>query len=225
MTIVRSLGMSGAPMDCAGSKIAILAMARVVRDARSANGFRSGCQRLSIPRPGSGRKRHNTQHPYLLRSLLVCGRCGRRRVGTWSAQGGRYICARRYPRYVPGACTGRSLSATVIEACIWDHVKALLSNPAVLRAQYEQGHGDPAVDVRTEQERVRLERKLAALDREVTRLVDAYQAEVIELTELAERRRRIEDHGRMLRERVREIAQQRSERSAELRRFCRKVRF
>jgi site-specific DNA recombinase len=40
---------------------------------------------------------------------------------------------------------------------------------------------------------------------------------VIELTELAERRRRIEDHGRMLRERVREIAPQRSERSAELR--------
>jgi site-specific DNA recombinase len=151
-------------------------------------------------------------------------------VGTWSAQGGRYICARRYPRYVPGACTGRSLSATVIEACIWDHVKAWLSDPAVLRAPYEQGHGDPAVDVRTEQERVRLERKLAALDREVTRLVDAYQAEVIELTELAERRRRIEDHGRMLRERVREIAQQRSERSAELRllegvdAFCTSVR-
>jgi site-specific DNA recombinase len=43
-------------------------------------------------------QRHNTQHPYLLRSLLVCGRCGRRMVGTWSAQGGRYICALRYPR-------------------------------------------------------------------------------------------------------------------------------
>jgi hypothetical protein len=40
------------------------------------------------------------------------------------------------------------------------------------------------VDVRAEQERVRLERKLATLDREVTRLIDAYQAEVIDLTEL-----------------------------------------
>jgi site-specific DNA recombinase len=109
-------------------------------------------------------------------------------------------------------------------------VKALLSDPAVLRTQYEHGHGDPAVDVRAEQERVRLERKLAALEREVTRLVDAYQAEVIELTELAERRRRIDDHGRMLRERVREIAQQRADRAAELRllegvdAFCASVR-
>jgi site-specific DNA recombinase len=175
-------------------------------------------------------QRNNTQHPYLLRSLLVCGRCGRRMVGTWSAQGGRYICALRYPRYVPGACAGRSLSATVIEACVWEHVKTLLSDPAVLRTQYEHGRGDPAVDVRAEQERVRLERKLAALDREVARLVDAYQAEVIELSELAERRRRIEDHGRMLRERVRAIAQQRSERSADLRllegvdAFCASVR-
>jgi hypothetical protein len=50
----------------------------------------------------------------------------------------------------------------------------------------------------------------------VTRLIDAYQAEVIDLHELAERRRRIDDHGRMLRARVREIDQQRTERTAEL---------
>lgn len=86
------------------------------------------------------------------------------------------------------------------------------------------------MDVRAEQERVRLERTRAALDREVSRLVDAYQAEVIERTELAERRRRIEDQGRMLRERVWEIAHQRTERTAELRilegvdTFCASVR-
>jgi site-specific DNA recombinase len=96
-------------------------------------------------------------------------------------------------------------------------VKALLADPVVLRMQYAQGRGHPAVDVRAEQERVRLERKLTSLDREVIRLIDAYQAEVIDLSELAERRRRIEDQGRMLRERVREIDQQRTERNAELR--------
>jgi site-specific DNA recombinase len=73
------------------------------------------------------------------------------------------------------------------------------------------------VDVRAEQERGRLERKRTALDREVTRLIDAYQAEVIALAELAERRRRIEDHGRMLRERRREIEQQRADRATERR--------
>ena len=174
-------------------------------------------------------QRNNTQHPYLLRSLVVCGRCGR----AWWARGVPRAAAIFAPCAIlgaPGACTGRSLSATLLEACVWEHVKALLSDPTVLRTQYEQGRGDPAVDVRAEQERGRLERKLATLDREVTRLIDAYQAEVIDLTELAERRRRIDDHGRMLRERVREIEQQRTERTAELRllegveAFCTSIR-
>ena len=109
-------------------------------------------------------------------------------------------------------------------------MKALLSDPTVLRTQYEQGRGDPAVDAPRGTRRGRLERKLATLDREVTRLIDAYQAGVIDLTELAERRRRIDDHGRMLRERVREIEQQRTERTAELRllegveAFCTSIR-
>jgi site-specific DNA recombinase len=68
-----------------------------------------------------------------------------------------------------------------------------------------------------EQERERLGRKLTALKREVTRLIDAYQAEVIELAELAERRRRIEEQGHMWRGRVREIEQQRTDRAAEWR--------
>jgi len=80
-------------------------------------------------------QRHNIQYSYRLRSLMVCGRCGRRMVGPWSAQGGRYICALRYLRYAPGACTGRSLSAMLIETSVWEHVKALLAAPAVLRRQ------------------------------------------------------------------------------------------
>ena len=164
-------------------------------------------------------QRHNPPPPERLRSLLVCGRGARRLVGPWSAPGGRSICARRYPRYGPGAGTGRRLRATGLEAWLWAPVKAWLSDPAVVRAPSEPGHGDPAGDVRAEPERVRLERKLAALDRDVTRLIDAYQAEVMALTELAARRRRLADHGRMLRERVRDIAHPRRERSAALRRL------
>ena len=118
---------------------------------------------------------------------------------------------------MPGACTGRSLSATLIEVGVWAHVKALLSAPAVLRTQYEHGRGDPAVMSELHRNALRLERKLAVLDQEVTRLVDTYQTEVIEPTELAERRRRMDDHERMLGKWVRDISQQRADRAAELR--------
>ena len=49
------------------------------------------------------------------------------------------------------------------------------------------------------------------------RLLDAYQAEVIELTELAERRQRLMEQGQQLRARVQEIEQQRRDQAAELR--------
>ena len=175
-------------------------------------------------------RRNNTKHAYLLRSLLVCGCCGRRLIGSWAAQGGRYGCAARYPRYAPGACDGRSVMAQSVEAVVWNHVKALLADPAVLQAQYEQGRGDPAVDVKADQERERIERKLTGLNREVSRLIDAYQAEIIELSELAERRRSVEAQGWMLRQRLREIAQQRANWENELRllegaeAFCASVR-
>ena len=53
-----------------------------------------------------------------------------------------------------------------------------------------------------EHEADRLERTLRAMEREVQRLIDAYQASVIELPELRDRRYQIEDRGQMLRARL-----------------------
>ena len=86
------------------------------------------------------------------------------------------------------------------------------------------------MDVKADQERERIERKLTGLDREVSRLIDAYQAEVIEISELSERRQSVEEQGRMLRQRLREIEQQRANRENEVRllegveAFCASVR-
>jgi site-specific DNA recombinase len=61
-------------------------------------------------------------------------------------------------------------------------------------------------------------------------LLDAYQAEVIELPELAERRAQLTEQGQQPRARVQEIEQQRLDRAAELRllegvdAFCTNIR-
>ena len=161
--------------------------------------------------------RNNTQHAYLLRGLLVCGRCGRRMTGVWNKFGGRYVCSARYPRNRPWSCDGRSVMADKIEPLVWEHVRDLLSDRDLLQARYQEGCGDPAANPGEEQERERIERRLKAQQREVQRLVDAYQAEVIELDELRDRRQRIEEHGRALGERLGEIEQQRHNRENEIR--------
>ncbi len=175
-------------------------------------------------------ERNNKKHDYLLRSLVICGRCGRRMQGCWSQSGGTYICPNRYPTYTAWACGGRRVSAPKTDVLIWDQVKMMLADPELLKAQYQEGRGDPAVQGREEQEHQRIARKLAGLDREVRRLLDAYQAEVIGLEELKERRRHVEEHGRMLGERLREIEKDRTDREQELRllegleAFCQSVR-
>ena len=73
------------------------------------------------------------------------------------------------------------------------------------------------MDNEEEREKERIGRKLKALDREVGRLIDAYQAEVIDLAELKERRERIEEHGRMLKRRLSEIHEKRADREQQIR--------
>jgi len=55
------------------------------------------------------------------------------------------------------------------------------------------------------------------LDREIGRLIDAYQAEVIDLADLKDRRERIEEHGQMLKRRLTEIHEKRADREQEIR--------
>jgi site-specific DNA recombinase len=162
--------------------------------------------------------RNNTRRRYLLSALLICGRCGRRMIGA-TDEGGRhrYVCSARYPRHAPGACDGRSTTAGPLEEQVWGWVSRLLSDPSLLRARFEESRGDPAVDGADEREGARVERQLKVLDRAVGRLIDAYQAGAIELEELKERRRQVEDHGRHLRERLDEIRRHRSEREREIR--------
>ena len=125
-------------------------------------GFRSGC-RSSIPRPGTGRKGNwpgiEGARSAAIRIRICCG-------VWWSvgavavAHGGHVECPGR-PLYLrpalssvcAGGMHGPQPQCDLLEACVWEHVKALLSDPTVLRTQYEQGRGDPAVDVRAEQER------------------------------------------------------------------------
>ena len=55
------------------------------------------------------------------------------------------------------------------------------------------------------------------MEREVQRLIDAYQAGVIELPELQTWRHRAEEHGQVLRVQLQEIEQQLMDRTKELR--------
>lgn len=149
--------------------------------------------------------RNNKKHNYLLRCILKCGICGLaiHGCGFVRTAGGR---ERRYYRCagVDALTTGRDtkcpramIDAEAIEREVWDHIAALLSDPQQLVAQFERFVVETAEGSPQEQavER-RLQAQLDRLARIDGRLLEAYQAEVISLAELAERRRAIAEQRR-----------------------------
>lgn len=98
----------------------------------------------------------------------------------------------------------------MIEDLVWQAVSDLLRHPQVLLEQYQQRQ---EVDYGTleQQEQQRLKRRLASLQRENQRLIDAYQAGIIELHDLKERREWIAEECRRLEERWSALEQQQRE--------------
>jgi site-specific DNA recombinase len=134
---------------------------------------------------------------WLLRGLVKCGawqvgtNCHNRRGrnGTWN----RYYHCRNHDPIKAGGddrrCTERNIRSDALDEFVFDQVRAALLRPDVLTA------GEQALAVRTPApddellaaELARLDRKLAATDAERRRLVDLYQAGLLELPELQRR--------------------------------------
>lgn len=126
ITIAPRRGRHTTRMAGAAAQTGSRGIPRAGPNGRRASGLLSRYHPSLIRKRGSGRKsnsgRTRSAPSGIRRRIGICcavswsaGRCSRRMVGSWSASGGRYICALRYPRHVPGACAGRSLSAPTIE--------------------------------------------------------------------------------------------------------------
>jgi hypothetical protein len=159
----------------------------------------------------------------MLRSLVKCGACAvgcnchkmRGRNGTWHRY---YHCRNHDPIKAGGAsqlCPERNIRADALDSFVFDQVRAALLRPDVLLA------GEQALAVRTPTpddellaaELARLARKKDAAQAERKRLVDLYQAGLIELTEMQQRATEIERRRGELTQRHATLTEQRHQRS------------
>ena len=150
--------------------------------------------------------RNNTHNDYLLRCLLTCRTCGLAMYGVTSyGRPGQkthryYKCHGKdtVARDRACRCTQTPAKLEELDAAVWGHVQALLEDPATLAARFEElaRHAEASDDGRAAVSR--WEAQLQRLDREERRLVDAYQAGVLELAELKTRREQIQGRRQIL---------------------------
>ncbi|MCP4416469.1 MAG: recombinase family protein, partial [Chloroflexi bacterium] len=155
--------------------------------------------------------RNNKRHFYLLRSLLVCatcgytlqGRCQKGRIYYYCEHGGK----NRYPDVPRHTC---SIAGRIIEPLVWEAVAELLQNPQQIVAAWE---AEAAKQDVTPDELSRLQARQRKLDRQWVRLLDAFQEELLDKTELGERKRRLEQERQTITERIEQIQRQEKQRS------------
>jgi site-specific DNA recombinase len=173
--------------------------------------------------------RNNKRHFYLLRGLLVCGECGRTLAGRSYSNGTvRYYCTNKGSnRSLAEPCPGLPMDGTIVEPLIWEAVTTLLADPQLI-LDYYLARSDEALTAPHELKRVRQE--LSQIENQKQRLLDAYQAQVIELNELETRLQVLQQRQQALEQRLsdlEQLAQQQARQDAltsDVAQFCQNIR-
>jgi site-specific DNA recombinase len=150
-----------------------------------------------------------TLYPFLLRALVHCGKCGRRMEamttrskGPRHTRGGRewypyYECPRTHHSPEDTGhltkCDARRVRADRLDEVVWQSLGEFLRKPEVLKveiATYAEGRRTSSKSEESEDKR--LGERVRQLERQRSRLVDAFQAGLLDVKELRLRGERLE---------------------------------
>ena len=135
----------------------------------------------------------NAKVSSLLQGLAVCRACGYGYYRT-SARGTRkdiyyYRCAGRDAGRRDGgpACPARPVRADYLDTVVWDHITGLLADPALIRAEISNRLDAARTSDPVTRQRHRLELELAKATTAITRMIEAFQEQLITIDELRAR--------------------------------------
>src|SRR6266508_663096 len=132
----------------------------------------------------------NTKVPSLLQGLAACQACGYAYYRTSTRTATRrlyyYRCLGSDDYRYPGGrrCANLPVRADYLDQVIWDHVTALLADPALIRAELDRRLGELQAANPTTATKARLQREQTRTATAISRLVEAYQEQLLSLAEL-----------------------------------------
>jgi site-specific DNA recombinase len=151
----------------------------------------------------------NSKVPSLLQGLAACADCGYGYYRTSTTTTAKkkipyYRCLGSDDyRYEGGrVCANKPVRADYLDAVVWEHITALLADPALIRAEIDKRlaaarTADPVVH-----QRKRLEMALAKATASIARMVEAFSEQLITIDELRSRMPDLRARERGLRNQV-----------------------
>ena len=135
----------------------------------------------------------NSTNPSLLQGLCVCASCGYAYYRTSTRTTTKIIYYYRCLgsddyRYEHGrVCSSKPVRADYLDGVVWDHISDLLADPALIRTEITKRLAQVRTADPATVQRKRLHAGLAKASEAITRLIGAYQEQLISLDELRSR--------------------------------------
>ena len=135
----------------------------------------------------------NSTNPSLLQGLCVCASCGYAYYRTSTRTTTKIIYYYRCLgsddyRYEHGrVCSSKPVRADYLDDVVWDHISGLLADPALIRTEITKRLAQVRTADPATVQRKRLHAGLAKASEAITRLIAAYQEQLISLDELRSR--------------------------------------
>ena len=135
----------------------------------------------------------NTKEPSLLQGLLVCEQCGYGLYRSSCKKGPQrrqyYRCggADHRERLSGPACSCRMIRLDYLDDLVWRQILELLRSPELIRAEMERRRMESLSANPVQQRQEQLERELSRAKQQMDKLLDAYQEDLLNLSDLRAR--------------------------------------
>lgn len=140
-------------------------------------------------------RRNNHTHDYLLRGLVSCARCQLACTGRSRQPGYDYYACRGRTDALRAAqgerCTARLAPANALDQLVWQDLCHILTEPTFIIHELERAQVGEWLPQALQARRQSLQATLAQLERQQSRLLEVYLAEVIGRDEFERKRREL----------------------------------
>ncbi len=138
-------------------------------------------------------RRNNTSHDYLLRGLVSCAQCRLACTGRMVHPGYSYYVCRGRTEALRIAkdlrCTARYAPTQLLDDLVWQDLCQLLTTPTMITHELQRAQAGEWLPQALQSRRHSLQQAVAQVERQQTRLLEAYLAEVITIDEFERKRR------------------------------------
>ena len=154
-------------------------------------------------------RRNNTAHDYLLRGLVSCGQCLLACTGRTLHPGYHYYLCRGRTDALRAAqgerCTARYAPARALDELVWHDLCRVLTEPVLITQALQRAQGGAWLPQAFQARRKTLQEALAQLERQRTRLLEVYLADIIHRDEFERKHQEVTQTHHSLTHQLRQL--------------------